>query len=154
MTREQVLTEALVLVSDAQDLNELDQIRVRYLGKKGEFTQQMKALGKLDAEQRPIVGQAINHSKEQFQTALESRKNVLQSERLAQRLNQEKIDVSLPGRCQSVGGIHPVTITLRRITEIFKGVGFEVVEGPEIEDDYHNFEALNIPAHHPIFLTR
>jgi len=149
VTREQVLIEALALVSDAQDLNELDQIRVRYLGKKGEFTQQMKALGKLDAEQRPIVGQAINHSKEQFQTALESRKSALQSEQLAKRLNQEKIDVSLPGRSQSVGGIHPVTITLRRITEIFKGVGFEVVEGPEIEDDYHNFEALNIPAHHP-----
>ena len=97
VTREEILAEALVLVSGAQDLNELDQIRVRYLGKKGEFTQQMKALGKLDAEQRPIVGAAINHSKEQFQTALELRKEALQSAQLAERLNQEKIDVSLPG---------------------------------------------------------
>lgn len=148
-TLEQILAQALALLDDVKDLNQLDQIRVQFLGKKGEFTQQMKQLGKLDPAQRPVVGQAINQAKAEFQNKLEAKKQAIQSAVLEQRLASETIDVSLPGRGHSVAGLHPVTLTLRRITKIFSSVGFKVVEGPEIEDDYHNFEALNIPAHHP-----
>ena len=148
-TLEQILAQALKLLEQATDLNQLDQVRVQFLGKKGEFTQQMKQLGKLDPEQRPIVGQTINLAKSEFQSSLEACKHALQTAELEQRLASEKIDVTLPGRGQSVAGLHPVTLTLRRISKIFASVGFKVAEGPEIEDDYHNFEALNIPAHHP-----
>ena len=109
----------------------------------------MKELGKLEPEQRPAAGQIINQAKSKFQTQLDERKNSFQAVELEQRLASESVDVTLPGRGQSVAGLHPVTLTLRRINKIFASVGFEVVEGPEIEDDYHNFEALNIPAHHP-----
>jgi phenylalanyl-tRNA synthetase alpha chain len=148
-TLEQILAQALTLLEQATDLNQLDQVRVQFLGKKGEFTQQMKQLGKLEPEQRPVVGQVINQAKSEFQAQLEARKDALEAVVLEQRLASEKIDVTLPGRGQSVAGLHPVTLTLRRISKIFASVGFKVVEGPEIEDDYHNFEALNIPAHHP-----
>jgi phenylalanyl-tRNA synthetase alpha chain len=109
----------------------------------------MKELGSLDPEQRREVGQVINTAKNTFQEALDARKVLLEEQALLARLNNESIDVSLPGRGQSPAGLHPVTITLRRIAKIFASVGFTVVEGPEIEDDYHNFSALNIPAHHP-----
>jgi phenylalanyl-tRNA synthetase alpha chain len=145
----EILTQAEKQLSEVDNLEQLDQIRVQYLGKKGAFTQQMKMLGQLDPEQRPIVGQAINEVKRQFQQQLEVKKNTLQAEQLEQRLASESVDVSLPGRGQPIAGLHPVTLTLRRIAKIFSSVGFRVVEGPEIEDDYHNFEALNIPAHHP-----
>ena len=148
-TLEQLLAQALQQLSKVSDLAQLDQIRVQYLGKKGEFTQKMKALGKLDAKQRPIVGQQINQAKAQFQQQLESSRQNLQQAELDKRLASETIDVTLAGRGHSVAGLHPVTSTLRRINKIFASVGFSVVEGPEIEDDYHNFEALNIPAHHP-----
>ncbi len=146
---EETVACATKQIANSADLVELDRIRVEYLGKKGIFTQQMKGLGKLSAEQRPIVGQAINNAKEEFQSAFNQHKQLLESALLESRLASEKIDVSLPGRGQSSGGLHPVTLTVRRISKIFGSVGFEVVEGPEIEDDYHNFEALNIPAHHP-----
>lgn len=148
-TLEQLLTQALDSLATVKNLNQLDQVRVQYLGKKGEFTLQMKELGKLDPEQRPVAGQAINQAKSKFQARLDEHKNSLQAAELEQRLASESIDVTLPGRGHSVAGLHPVTTTLRRISKIFASVGFEVVEGPEIEDDYHNFEALNIPAHHP-----
>ncbi len=148
-TLEQILAQALTLLEQATDLNQLDQVRVQFLGKKGEFTQQMKQLGKLEPEQRPVVGQVINQAKSEFQAQLEARKDALEAVVLEQRLASEKIDVTLPGRGQSIAGLHPVTLTLRRISKIFASVGFKVVEGPEIEDDYHNFEALNIPEHHP-----
>ncbi len=146
---EEILTQALQELAKANDLNQLDQVRVLYLGKKGAFTQQMKQLGKLESEQRREAGQIINTAKNTFQTQLDASKEALQNAELAERLASEAIDVTLPGRGQSVAGLHPVTITLRRIEKIFASVGFQVVEGPEIEDDYHNFEALNIPAHHP-----
>jgi phenylalanyl-tRNA synthetase alpha chain len=146
---EAILSQALGELAQAQDLNQLDQVRVNYLGKKGAFTLQMKELGKLDPEQRREAGQVINQAKGQFQQALENSKNAMQQAALEARLAGEAIDVTLPGRGQSVNGLHPVTITLRRISQIFASVGFSVEEGPEIEDDYHNFEALNIPAHHP-----
>lgn len=144
-----ISTQALQALAEAQDLNQLDQVRVDYLGKKGFFTQQMKELGSLDHEQRRSVGQIINTAKDAFQQALEEHKSLLEQAELAARLAKESIDVSLPGRGQNVAGLHPVTTTLRRINKIFSSVGFEVVDGPEIEDDYHNFGALNIPEHHP-----
>ncbi len=146
---DEILTQALEQLAQAQDLPTIDQVRVNYLGKKGAFTQQMKELGKLAPDQRPAAGQAINTAKSSFQEQLESKKNTLQAQQLEQRLASESIDVTLPGRGHSSAGLHPVTTTLRRINKIFSSVGFEVVEGPEIEDDYHNFEALNIPAYHP-----
>jgi len=146
---EEILAQALHELGQTQDLNQLDQIRVNYLGKKGAFTLQMKQLGKLDPDQRRTVGQIINKAKGEFQQALEASKSAMQKAALEARLASEAIDVTLPGRGQRVSGLHPVTITLRRISKIFASVGFKVVEGPEIEDDYHNFEALNIPQHHP-----
>ncbi len=146
---EDILTQALSELVQAQDLNQLDQVRVNYLGKKGAFTLQMKELGKLDPEQRRQLGQDINQAKTKFQESLENSKAKMQRAALEARLASEAIDVTLPGRGQSICGLHPVTITLRRISEIFSTVGFKIEEGPEIEDDYHNFEALNIPAHHP-----
>lgn len=146
---EEILTQALQELAHAKDLNQLDQVRVNYLGKKGVFTQQMKELGSLDPEQRRAAGQVINNVKNTFQEALDARKLRLETAELEARLASECIDVTLPGRGQAVSGLHPVTITLRRIAKIFASVGFQVVEGPEIEDDYHNFGALNIPEHHP-----
>jgi phenylalanyl-tRNA synthetase alpha chain len=148
-TPDDILAQGLKELAQAQDLNQLDLVRVQYLGKKGLFTQQMKELGALEPEQRRAVGQVINQAKDQFQAQLDSQKLALENAALAERLAAERVDVTLPGRGQGVAGLHPVTTTLRRISKIFTSVGFDVVEGPEIEDDYHNFEALNIPAHHP-----
>ncbi|MGR8935655.1 MAG: phenylalanine--tRNA ligase subunit alpha [Gammaproteobacteria bacterium] len=146
---QQLLAQALKALAEATDLNQLDQVRVYYLGKKGEFTRKMKELANLDAAERPQAGQEINQAKSEFQDQLEARKECLENEVLQARLASERIDVSLPGRGQSIAGLHPVSLTLRRINKIFAGAGFKVVEGPEIEDDYHNFGALNIPEHHP-----
>ena len=148
-TLEELLLLADKELASAEDLQQIDQIRVHYLGKKGLFTQRMKTLGTLSTEERPAAGQAINQAKRAFQGALEGRKETLQQAQLDQQLAEETIDVTLPGRGESSAGLHPVTLTLRRINKIFGSVGFAVEEGPEIEDDYHNFEALNIPAHHP-----
>ncbi|MGR8953143.1 MAG: phenylalanine--tRNA ligase subunit alpha [Gammaproteobacteria bacterium] len=148
-TPEEILAQASTALADAQDLTQLDQVRVHYLGKKGLLTQLMKELGSLDPEQRREAGQKINQAKDRFQAQLDSRRQLLEANELAARLASERIDVTLPGRGQVVAGLHPVTTTLRRIAKIFTSAGFRTVEGPEIEDDYHNFEALNIPAHHP-----
>ncbi len=148
-TLEQILAQAMQELAEVKDLQQLDRIRVNYLGKKGAFTQKMKELGKLDPEQRPSAGQAINQAKAQFQAKFAECQSAIQDALLEQRLASEKVDVTLPGRGGSIAGLHSVTLTLRRIEKIFAGVGFGVVEGPEIEDDYHNFEALNIPSHHP-----
>ena len=142
-------TAALAAVAAAADAAVLDEVRVQYLGKKGLLTQQLKQLGGLPAEERPAAGQAINRIKQQVQQAIDARREQLQSAALDAQLAGESIDVTLPGRGQSGGGLHPVTRTLQRIEELFVPLGFTVEEGPEIEDDYHNFEALNIPAHHP-----
>ena len=146
---EQLLDEAQASVEAAADLRALDEVRVRYLGKSGVFTAQLKQLGKLPKEERPAAGQAINRAKQALQQAIEARRQALEAAALAERLAAERIDVTLPGRGPGRGGLHPVTRTMRRIQEIFGGAGFQVAEGPEIEDDFHNFEALNIPAHHP-----
>jgi phenylalanyl-tRNA synthetase alpha chain len=146
---EEALVQAQRELAEADTLAKLDQVRVQYLGKKGLFTERMKELGKLPPEQRKEAGAEINRAKDQFSADLESRKSALEVAELERRLARETIDVTLPGRGQRTGGLHPVTLTLRRISQLFAQVGFEIVEGPEIEDDYHNFEALNIPSSHP-----
>ncbi|WP_341938644.1 phenylalanine--tRNA ligase subunit alpha [Marinimicrobium sp. C2-29] len=144
------LTEAaLKQVQEADDLAVLDKVRVEYLGKKGSISAQMKSLGKLPAEERPAAGAQINEAKGQVQEALSARKAELERAAIDAQLAAETLDVTLPGRANSTGGLHPVTRTLERIEAIFAAVGYTVEEGPEIEDDYHNFEALNIPSHHP-----
>ena len=146
---ERLLAEAEAAVTAAADLQALDGVRVRYLGKSGSFTDQLKQLGKLPAEQRPQAGQAINAAKQRLQQAIETRRDALEAAALSQRLEAERIDVTLPGRGLGSGGLHPVTRSLMRIEALFASAGFRVAEGPEIEDDFHNFEALNIPEHHP-----
>ena len=146
---QQLLKQAQQAIADAADLQQLDLVRVQYLGKKGEFTAQLKELGKLPADQRKQAGQSINEAKRGFQESLETRKSSLEADKLNAQLAEDTIDVSLPGRGQDLGGLHPVTRTMERIQQLFAGLGFDVAEGPEIEDDYHNFEALNIPSHHP-----
>lgn len=146
---EEVLERARMDLAAAATLAGLDQIRVQYVGKKGLFTERMKELGKLPPDRRKEAGAHINQARDRFVADFEQRKAVLEALELEQRLSRETIDVTLPGRGQNTGGLHPVTLTLRRISRLFANVGFEIVEGPEVEDDYHNFEALNIPASHP-----
>lgn len=146
---DQLLGYARGKADSAETLKDLDDVRVTYLGKQGVFTERLKQLGQLPKEQRPIFGQGINAAKKQLQAHIEKRKAVLEHDLLAQRLADESIDVTLPGRGENCGSLHPVTRTLRRIERLFANAGFDIAEGPEIEDDYHNFEALNIPAHHP-----
>ena len=146
---DQLVSQAGGEIEAAADLAALDEVRVRYLGKKGALTELLKQLGKVPAEERPARGQAINGAKQQVQGALDARRSALDEARLIAQLAAETIDVTLPGRGQARGGLHPITLTLQRIERLFEQAGFAVVEGPEIEDDYHNFEALNIPPHHP-----
>lgn len=148
-TLDKILADALKELAVTTELNQLDQVRINYLGKKGLLTLQMKQLGQLEPYQRRHIGQAVNKAKATLQQQLEYHKNAMQQAALEMQLKHESIDVTLPGRGQLIAGLHPVTLTLRRINNIFSSVGFSVVEGPEIEDDYHNFEALNIPEHHP-----
>ena len=144
-----LLEQALGEVASAVDARVLEAARVRHLGKKGLITQRLKTLGNLPPEQRRAAGQEVNRAKDAVRDAIEARHAALGRERLAERLAAERIDVTLPARGQRPGGLHPVTIVLREIERLFGEIGFEVVDGPEIEDNYHNFEALNIPAHHP-----
>lgn len=146
---QQLLEQAQQAIANAVDLQQLDLVRVQYLGKKGEFTAQLKELGKLPGDQRKQAGQSINEAKRAFQESLEARKATLEADKLNAQLAEQTIDVTLPGRGQDMGGLHPITRTMERIQQMFAGLGFDVAEGPEIEDDYHNFEALNIPSHHP-----
>jgi phenylalanyl-tRNA synthetase alpha chain len=143
------LSQALEALYACQDHRSLDEIRVRYLGKKGVFTEHLKQLGKLSAEERPAAGQAINEAKLKFQEALESQKAALDQKQLREALAAETLDISLPGRRNPPGTLHPVTRIMDRIETLFRQIGFSVEEGPEIENEYHNFEALNIPSHHP-----
>ncbi|MDO8909078.1 MAG: phenylalanine--tRNA ligase subunit alpha [Pseudohongiella sp.] len=144
-----LLNTALTAIEATSDERTLEQLRVDYLGKKGQLTELLKGLGKLPAEQRPAAGEHINETKRQIQQALDARRDLLVEQALSHQLASETIDVSLPGRRQSTGGLHPVSRTMERIRQLFESVGYSVAEGPEIEDDYHNFEALNIPGHHP-----
>ena len=146
---EQLTKDAEKAINDAADLKQLDQERVRYLGKKGLITDRMQELGKLPPAERKEAGKQINIAKQAIQNAIQARKEILEHEALNAVLERERVDVTLPGRGQLNGGLHPVTQTLNRIEALFSQLGFEIAEGPEIEDDFHNFEALNIPESHP-----
>ena len=146
---ESLADAAKAAIAEAADGAALEQLRVDYLGKKGRVTGLLKGLGGLSAAERPAAGAAINAVKQQLQGLIAERKATLDAAATQARLAAERVDVTLPGRGEHTGGIHPVTRTMERIEAFFGAVGFDVVEGPEIEDDYHNFEALNIPAHHP-----
>ena len=146
---ENIKAEAVVAIEAASDIAALEELRVSYLGKKGALTGLLKNLGQLSAEERPKAGAEINAVKQQLNDQLNARKASLQGAALAAQLAEEAIDVTLPGRRAETGSLHPITRTIQRMETFFSSMGFEVVEGPEIEDDYHNFEALNIPQHHP-----
>jgi len=145
----EICSQAESQIETADSEAALDLVRVEFLGKKGRLTELLKGLGKLSAEERPAAGAEINKAKQQVQTAISVKKDALAELAILEKLKTETIDVTLPGRDLEEGGLHPVTMVMQRIENFFKSVGYEVVEGPEIEDDYHNFEALNIPQHHP-----
>ena len=144
-----IVAEGIAAIEAAQDFNALEQIKARYLGKTGELTGLLKTLGQMSPEERKTIGAHINEYKNQFQTAFNAKRDALNEAKLQAQLAAEALDITLPGRAQEHGGLHPVTLTLQRVVELFHGMGFEVADGPEIEDDFHNFQALNIPANHP-----
>lgn len=145
----QIQAEALAAIGGASELPQLEQLRVDYLGKKGALTAVLKGLSQLTPEERPAAGAKVNEVKAELQALINERKAALEAEALEAQLASESIDVTAPARGVSSGGLHPVSVTIERIEALFAAMGFEVVEGPEIEDDYHNFGALNIPDHHP-----
>src|ERR1700737_1507985 len=144
-----LVEQALADVDSSANLAALDEVRVRLLGKKGLLTEQLKGLGQLSAAERPAAGQRINDAKTSIQAALEMHRIRLEQAALEKDLAKGTIDVTLPGRGQEPGSIHPVTRTRLRIERLFAPAGFRVATGPEVEDDFHNFEALNIPKNHP-----
>jgi phenylalanyl-tRNA synthetase alpha chain len=149
MDLDAIISEAEEQINSAQDVNLLDAVRVDFMGKKGRMTELLKGLGKLSNEDRPAAGQKINQAKQKIQQLIHARGVLLQTQELNQKLAGETLDVTLPGRGQSRGGLHPVTRTINRIESFFNELGFSVKTGPEIEDGFHNFDALNIPANHP-----
>jgi len=149
MQLEEIVAQAEAAIANADNPQALDDVRVQYMGKKGQLTELLKGLGKLDPSERREAGQKINEAKQQVQTSINARKELLKAEELKAKLEAERIDVTLPGRNSAVGGVHPVTQTIRRIEQFFGDLGFSVEEGPEVEDGFHNFDALNIPANHP-----
>ncbi len=136
-------------IAACASLEDLEQIRVRLLGKKGSVTELLKSLGAMDPETRRTAGAKINEAKQTLTAALEERRAALEAAKLAAQLASDAVDVTLPGRGQTIGGLHPVTRVRRRIEQIFRNAGFTIADGPEIEDDWHNFGALNIPENHP-----
>jgi len=146
---DELKVEATAAIEAAADAASLEKLRVEWLGKKGRVTDLLKGLGQLSAEERPKAGAEINEVKQLLSALISERKDMLQQAAIAEQLASESLDVTLPGRSEDLGALHPITRTIDRMSEFFVALGFEVVEGPEIEDDYHNFEALNIPAHHP-----
>ena len=149
MDLDAIISEAEEQINTAEDVNTLDSVRVDFMGKKGRMTELLKGLGKLSNEERPAAGQKINQAKQTIQQLIHARGVLLQTQELNQKLAGETIDVTLPGRGQSRGGLHPVTRTINRIESFFNELGFSVKTGPEVEDGFHNFDALNIPANHP-----
>lgn len=144
-----LLQQAQAQISAAADLRALEQLRVDWLGKKGRITELLKTLGTMPADQRKSHGEQVNRAKDQASVWLDTRKQQLSDTELNDRLSSERIDVTLPGRGESAGSLHPVTRVIERISILFGQLGFETVEGPEIEDDFHNFAALNMPENHP-----
>lgn len=145
----EMLQQAEAAINSADSINALDQIRVHYLGKKGQLTDLLKNLGQMPAEERPKAGQIVNQAKVQLQELITQKQASLEQAQISARLAAEKIDVTLPGRGEQIGGLHPITRTRQRLEKFFAQAGFLIAEGPEVEDDFHNFTALNIPEHHP-----
>lgn len=144
-----LIESAMSQISAATSLAELDAVRVEFMGKKGQLTSQLKAIGALPVSEKPAAGAMINEAKVGLQHALEQRKAELDNAAMSAQLAGDTIDITLPGRHVTENGLHPITLTIRRITTLFAQLGFTVAEGPEIENDYYNFEALNFPPHHP-----
>lgn len=146
---EALAAEALAALEQAATREEVERVRVRYLGRQGAVTERLRNIGSLPGDERPAAGKALNEVRNALQEAARTRREALSRAAVDAAIEGERIDVTLPGRGQRTGGLHPVTRTLERIETYFRHLGFDVVEGPEIEDDFHNFEALNIPPHHP-----
>lgn len=146
---EDITAAARQAVADANDNRALDDVRVEYLGKKGKITAYLKQLGNVGVEERPVIGKSVNLAKQEVTGLVEQRGKALSQAAMEAALKAETVDVTLPGRSSEVGGLHPVTRTLQRIERYFRNIGFDVAEGPEIEDSHHNFTALNIPETHP-----
>jgi phenylalanyl-tRNA synthetase alpha chain len=140
---------ALAEIEASTELQQLDELRVRYLGKKGEITAQLKSLGQMPPEQRRSFGQAVNAARDALNQAINARRQSLEAAALESKLLAERVDVTLPGRGEQRGGLHPVTMAMERAIGIFTKLGFDVATGPEVEDDHYNFESLNFPPHHP-----
>jgi phenylalanyl-tRNA synthetase alpha chain len=149
MDLQAIVQQAEQQINQADDIASLDATRVEFMGKKGRMTELLKGLGKLSPEERPQAGQKINQAKQQIQQLINARGEVLREAQLNTKLAAETIDVTLPGRGERCGGLHPVTRTINRIQDYFSDLGFTVKSGPEVEDSFHNFDALNIPANHP-----
>lgn len=146
---EDLVKQTQQAITNARDLSNLEQIRTQVLGKKGQLTELLKMLGTLPAEQRSAAGQWVNIAKQQIQNAIQARTTELNEAQLQEKLATETIDISLPGRRSETGNLHPITRMMQRIEQLFRSAGFTIEEGPEIEDDFHNFEALNFPQNHP-----
>jgi phenylalanyl-tRNA synthetase alpha chain len=146
---EQIKNIALEQLSQVTDKAELENIRVKYLGKKGELTAILRGMGKLSAEERPVVGKIANEVREEIENAIDTKGVAIRSAEKAEKLNSEVIDISMPGKKQTMGKKHPLSLTLDQVNDIFLSMGFSIEEGPEVEFDHYNFEALNIPKDHP-----
>lgn len=146
---EQIKEQATKELAQISDIKELDNLRVRYVGKKGELTAILKQMGKLSAEERPVIGQLANEVRNSIDKAISDRLSELKAQATEKQLASEAIDVTMPGRKPTIGKKHPLTTVMEEIEEIFTGMGFDIAEGPEVEYDYYNFEALNIPKNHP-----
>ena len=144
-----LIAEASDMISEAASIDALENARVELLGKKGRLTSVLKSIGSLPVEEKPAAGQAVNKAKQAVQSLVDERRLILENAELAEKLKSDALDITLPGAGSHTGGLHPITLTIERISALFAQLGFETSIGPEIEDDYHNFEALNIPAHHP-----
>jgi phenylalanyl-tRNA synthetase alpha chain len=145
----ELTNRALAEISASGDIARLEEVRVHWLGKKGLLTEQLKQLGALPASERPAAGALINEAKSAVQSALDARRVLLDAAEVERKLESGRVDVTLDGRGERNGGLHPVTRARLRIERLFREVGFEVAQGPEVEDDFHNFTALNVPANHP-----
>jgi phenylalanyl-tRNA synthetase alpha chain len=148
-TIEELRSRALAEIDNSDSLQQLDELRVQLLGKKGEITAQLKSLGSMEPDQRKAFGQAVNAARDALNQAIVARRKLLEAQALERKLLSEKVDVTLPGRGEQRGGLHPVTMAMERAIGIFTKLGFDVATGPEVEDDHYNFESLNFPPHHP-----
>ncbi len=146
---EAIKNQAISAINDAKDQSEIEALRVKYLGKKGELTAILKQMGSLSPEERPVMGQLVNQAKASVENLIAEKQTELKASALEEKLKQETIDITLPAKIKSTGKLHPLNTVLNDMIDIFTSMGFDVVDGPEVETDYYNFECLNVPADHP-----